>query len=792
MDASLLKPATPSPRTEATGDGLVQPRRSDSARDAGRDSGAFARELESGTRSPAPKRDEQRPVDSAQARKPQSETRQNSRLALVARQSSPALNVLTAAPGKMPSPEVASQAARSEFIQGAISSPEINKFLATPVAVESLVRDLGLAPGFMSELKALGMNEGQIIAPKDLLNQLGIDVGQVSASLQDLKSKVHAAEKSLAAQGVTGFDLAPQDKDPKTKKLRDLAAAGAAGLTMSAPGTQPAGNENARTEAGTQPVQAVLPQKTAKTQGATEIPLSSGPAQGPGVAPMAGKSISLGADSLKADSLGSGSLASGALVSGALKAGVSAPNGQAASTLGSAAIGVNPSLGTPAQNPSQQILSQQHSRPLGEGTFTSVDPWQQIKLGSNVQRTDFSAVESSAASGRDPLESLIRSQMYTKDQSLSQAATAPVASMGMDIQGVGMTEPVRGVDPITTDVAATGLASLHEPSSVALPTFKQDPAALKTDVVAKVASADVRLPEAVSTKSEKSETVDMASEQKFDLRDILTPQNSKTTGQTSGLNPVDLMDRLDASLRLSGRGVEGLLEKHAGSGSEQFLDESGDDLLGTEISLESGSAHDAGVSGRVDFASIMNPQASVVDGPSGQPLALADENRAEILQKLVDKAQMVVKEGGGSVRIDLGSPEMGRLELAVNLNQDRVDLRIVTASEHIRDMLSREMPKLRESLAVQNLNLGSVEVGVGGGQHQFSQSFSGQQGQPSWAGSQNGNWQGGGWQGRGFEGQRREAPQRQVIQGIGRISRIPVQMTPTPVMSGPGRIQVFA
>jgi hypothetical protein len=775
VDTSLLKPAAATPRAESSGEGVVQPRRAESNRDAG----AFARELDSSTEKP--KRVIKKPADnqtgqqdarqsgeSRQAEKRPQEQKQGSRLALVARQTSPALNVLTAAPGRMPSPEVASLAARSEFIQGAISSSEISKFLATPVAVESLLRDLGLNSGFMTELKALGLVEGQAVAPKDLLSQLGIDVGQVSANLQDLKQKVQAAEKSLgmASGQQSDFELTSQEKDPGAKKLRDLAAAGAAGMTLSAPQTQQ--NVNAEVSGG----------PSASQRGPAPVKLAeAGVAKTTSAVGTSGKASS----EISAQGLGLGVAVQQPSLFGATKVQVPGASTQLASG--------------------------------GEGTWTSLDPWKELKLGSNVQRTDF-------ATTSDPIESLIRSQILPKaaSQSVTGDGGLTLASASGNIEGLRIESPAQsvseeglvsgagtsfsGVAPSaipSNGISASGFSGvgISAPTAFGAQGILQQsptgPAALAVPLAREDASASLPktsgLPSGVSDV--KSEFVP---EQRYDLREILTPQDLKSPVQKTSLNAIDLMDRLEASLRLSGRGVEGLLERRAGEGSEKFFDESSEDLVSSEISGESSLATDALGSARGDFSSLVNlgGQPVSVDMTSGQGLALAEENRAELLQKLVDKAQMVIKEGGGSVRIDLGSPEMGRLELAVNLNQDRVDVKILTASEHVREMLNREMPRLRESLAVQNLNLGSVEVGVGGGQHQFSQSGHEQQ-----TGSQWNGWQGGGFEGFGrgsgaFDGRRRDESLAQVAQGTARISRIPAQMARSSVISAPGRIQVFA
>ena len=86
------------------------------------------------------------------------------------------------------------------------------------------------------------------------------------------------------------------------------------------------------------------------------------------------------------------------------------------------------------------------------------------------------------------------------------------------------------------------------------------------------------------------------------------------------------------------------------------------------------------------------------------------------MQKAVlDSASMLVKDGGGSIRIDIGNKELGSVDLAVEVKDNKVDIKIVAASPQAREMLATELPKLRESLQTQNLNLSKVEIGLTGG-----------------------------------------------------------------------------
>ncbi len=84
-------------------------------------------------------------------------------------------------------------------------------------------------------------------------------------------------------------------------------------------------------------------------------------------------------------------------------------------------------------------------------------------------------------------------------------------------------------------------------------------------------------------------------------------------------------------------------------------------------------------------------------------------------QNVFENATMMLKEGGGSIRVDLGSEGLGSLDLALDIKDKTVELRIIASSPHARELLAQDLPKLRDSLLNQNLNLEKVEIGLNQG-----------------------------------------------------------------------------
>ena len=99
----------------------------------------------------------------------------------------------------------------------------------------------------------------------------------------------------------------------------------------------------------------------------------------------------------------------------------------------------------------------------------------------------------------------------------------------------------------------------------------------------------------------------------------------------------------------------------------------------------------------------------------------------EMRQTILDRAHILVTNGGGSMKVGIGTPELGHLDLAIQVHDKNLELKITAATDRAREMLSQELPQLRQALLNQSLDLKTVQVGVASDQ-QWSQSFTDSQG----------------------------------------------------------------
>lgn len=96
--------------------------------------------------------------------------------------------------------------------------------------------------------------------------------------------------------------------------------------------------------------------------------------------------------------------------------------------------------------------------------------------------------------------------------------------------------------------------------------------------------------------------------------------------------------------------------------------------------------------------------------------------------KLADQVQMMMAKNLKQIDIRLDPPELGKLHIKLSLNQDQASVHFTVANSQTRDLVEQAMPRLRELLGQQGIQLaqGSVQqdsAGQNGGQfHQQEQS----------------------------------------------------------------------
>jgi flagellar hook-length control protein FliK len=127
----------------------------------------------------------------------------------------------------------------------------------------------------------------------------------------------------------------------------------------------------------------------------------------------------------------------------------------------------------------------------------------------------------------------------------------------------------------------------------------------------------------------------------------------------------------------------------------------------------SGDSLAGGVTGMETKTQAFGSEFSALIGKPELNTAMTSAQRAELTQKVMDSANYLVREGAGSVKLDLSTTDLGSLQIAINLSDNKVDIKVFTESDPVREAMIADLSRLKDALQTQNVNLNQVQVGVG-------------------------------------------------------------------------------
>lgn len=300
------------------------------------------------------------------------------------------------------------------------------------------------------------------------------------------------------------------------------------------------------------------------------------------------------------------------------------------------------------------------------------------------------------------------------------ATTAPASAPrldGVDLKALSTTPDVYQLQYQNFDERFSRLAT--DRISFDKPGITESPS-LDLSAPAPLPKGDVVTAKDLSDRSEVSD-LNLQMPAAFDMNANDSINTPKT--QTPNLN--SSIERLVASqLAFASKGhAQGEQSNPEGGRKEEFfgVEALDGDALKADQTIGQGSASAAKFQDQLD-------------GVKAEPLSTtkASEHAKNIADLVNQKAQMLTNQGGGSVLLDLGTPETGKLEIALDVTKDGVGMKVLTASEQVKDILMADIPKLRDALSAQSLDLKQVDFGFkrdfnSHQQHQQNQAFQQQQ-----------------------------------------------------------------
>lgn len=103
----------------------------------------------------------------------------------------------------------------------------------------------------------------------------------------------------------------------------------------------------------------------------------------------------------------------------------------------------------------------------------------------------------------------------------------------------------------------------------------------------------------------------------------------------------------------------------------------------------------------VDFKTLMSPSSGI---------ALETDNDVENVNELVSRAKVLAEKGGGEVKVILKPEGLGEVNVKVALEDGKLNVEMLTESQHAKKLIEKGLVDLKSSLHSQNLDVQNIKV----------------------------------------------------------------------------------
>jgi hypothetical protein len=551
--------------------------------------------------------------------------------------------------------EIPEMVSSNEFIAGALSEGDVGEFLTKEMSVEQILGALNIPDSIIDESVLAGLNLNQVVTPSDMLRSMGVDPSRVQAELTSLRD-------NMQSKGLSSYMQ-------KSAAMRGM----------------------------------ISGQNFANTQDPSK-PMASSPTQNiSGLSGNAGMAGSVSVPKLP----GAGGF-------GGQQALTQPPKGQSASVM------PNQNLASPVSVQPQMQMNQIQAKSVQTNSV-------QANLNSPELIQPILAAPSKNSSVQPMAKQAEIDPMLAMSQRLNNAQVSklsiPTNSSNINLEETLMGKQLGG-EKIFTDLEEMEFSQV--PKLQNIDNSAQDTLSAKLSMNPAVQTTNVKnnfVNQSQDQSNIAAQTYNQIIENKTDQELAKMPAknaNSIVSQKAAALfNQPALSGNSksvsidDLQLDLSKFSIEKSdTENNEESSSEQGASdrESGQEFAGLDRGVSSQLLRGLQNSGpsKTDFAAMTQAEAPT----AGE--GLSPQNRAQMVQKIMDQATALVKNGTGSMNVNLSHMGMGQLEMAVSLNNNKIDLKIITDNDRVSELIGSELASLRDALSVQKMELGNVDVGLEG------------------------------------------------------------------------------
>lgn len=106
--------------------------------------------------------------------------------------------------------------------------------------------------------------------------------------------------------------------------------------------------------------------------------------------------------------------------------------------------------------------------------------------------------------------------------------------------------------------------------------------------------------------------------------------------------------------------------------------------------------------------SAMGPAGMMIEGPKP-----TRQDEQDNIRELIRQAQVVLKKGGGEMKLEMKPEGMGQVHLKVSVDDGQVNVRMLTENDQAKRLLENGLHELKASLAAEKLHVDTMKVDVG-------------------------------------------------------------------------------
>ncbi|PSW31024.1 hypothetical protein C9J19_00895 [Photobacterium phosphoreum] len=291
-------------------------------------------------------------------------------------------------------------------------------------------------------------------------------------------------------------------------------------------------------------------------------------------------------------------------------------------------------------------------------------------------------------------------QLTQSNQQLKLNVTSDVNA----VNSSGNSLPPSAIS-LTDTVLIDGVATSSQPATSTLTTVASTTSAAMTPATAVTNSAVLA--------SQAAMLADDSHGQNAGEESDISVNNSPLSVTTTALSSTAVTPTSEMLLNMSAADGVSLLANGALPADESRLHHN----MNANVNGDSLAQQLAGLSPTSPNA--LKPEQSAVMNNAQSPLLLTREQAGE---QVHERINMMMAKNLKYVDIRLDPPELGKIQIKLSINQDQASVQFTVNNPQTRDIVEQAMPRLREMLQQQGLQLAQSSV-----QQESSQQFAGHQ-----------------------------------------------------------------